>query len=202
MTTRIIFLLDRSGSMGGLESDVINGFNAFVSEQKQLKDKAKLTTVLFDNMYEVLHDNVDLQKVEPITRKEYFVRGSTALLDAVGRTINHIDHRTRKNDKVLFVINSDGYENSSHEFSKEKIKEMVEHFEHKHNYEFIFLGANIDAFAEGGSMGITYNFNYQNTTDGIHSLYSAVSNTATTFRNTRGAIVDTSQLENLDKNTP
>jgi len=202
MAIKIVFVLDRSGSMQGLETDVIGGFNSFISEQKKLKDKATLTTVLFDNYYEVLHDNVDLQKIEPLTNKQYFVRGTTALLDAVGKTINHVDHRIRKNDKVLFIINTDGLENASQEFSKEVIKELIEHLEKEHDWKFIFLGANIDAFAAGGGMGIFYTFNVDNSPKGIMANYDAVSYTTSTFRNTRGATMDTSKLENLDKSTP
>ena len=207
MATKLVFILDRSGSMLGKESDVIGGFNSFIKSQKELKDKTTVTTILFDDQYEILHDNVKLQAVEPITSKEYFVRGVTALLDAVGKTVNHIDHRARKNDKVLFVITTDGRENASKEFSKEKVKEMVKHFEEAHDWKFIFLGANIDSFAEGGSMGIGNNFNYQNSSYGISTMYAAVSDTATTWRATRGETLDVKGLKHLNdkdsnSNTP
>jgi|WetSurSiteA1Bulk_404760.scaffolds.fasta_scaffold00361_28 hypothetical protein len=202
MAIKIVFVLDRSYSMQGKETDVIGGFNHFLKEQKKLQDSAKLMTVLFDDQYEILHNGLDIQKVKPITSTDYYVRGNTALLDAVGKTINHVDHHLKKDDKVLFIINTDGYENSSREFSKEKIKELVEHLEEEHGWKFIFLGANIDAFAAGGSIGINYTFNVNNSPKGIMANYDAVSYTTSTFRSTGGATMDTSKLENLDKNTP
>jgi uncharacterized protein YegL len=203
MTTKIIMVLDRSGSMSGLEDDVIGGFNSFVSEQKKLKDTATLTTVLFDDKYEILHDNIDLQEVKSITNKEYIVRGGlTALLDAIGKTIKRVGPHTNKKDNVLFIINTDGKENYSKEFNSEQIRDLVKRQEEKHGWKFVFLGANIDSFAEGRNMGINQNFNYQKTEIGIHNLYAAMSDTTTMYRNTRGAVMDTSKLKDLDKNTP
>jgi len=195
---KIVFVLDKSGSMSGLEKDVIGGFNSFISEQKKLKDKARVTTVLFDTQYKILHDNVDLHKMEPITPKQYYTDGGTALLDALGKTIRSVEAKCEKNEKVLFIINTDGEENSSHEFNNQQIKDMVTHNEHMHDWKFIFLGANIDSFSTGGNLGITYNFNYQNTSKGIHHLYAAVSDTTRTWRNTSGQTVDTTSLTNLD----
>ena len=152
----IVFLLDRSGSMGGLEHDTIGGYNSYLKKQKD--KNAKVTTVLFDNEYEILHDRKDIKDVKKLTQKEYFVRGSTALLDAIGRTINYLD--SKKANKVMFVITTDGYENASREFSKEQIKKLIK----KHdNWEFIYIGAGIDSYAEGSSIGIkkTNISNYQ-----------------------------------------
>jgi uncharacterized protein YegL len=199
METYIIMILDRSFSMEGKETDVIGGFNHFLKEQKKLKDNAKLMTVLFDDQYEILHDGLDIQKVKPITSKDYFVRGNTALLDAVGRTIENIDSYATDEDKVLFFINTDGRENSSHKFNKAKIKEMVEHLQNEHNWRFVFLGAGIDAFAAGSTMGIRNSFNTSNTVDGISANYVAVSSVTSTFRATKGETLDIKKLKDLDK---
>lgn len=156
----IIFILDRSGSMGGLESDTIGGFNTFIANQLKEEGKIQLTTVLFDNHYEVLWDCVPAESVK-LSEKEYFVRGSTALLDAVGRTIQRVDQRLTRTpradhpSKIIFVITTDGYENSSREFSYEKIREMIEHQKNMHGWEFIFLGANIDVENEAANLGIS-----------------------------------------------
>jgi uncharacterized protein YegL len=158
--TEIVFILDRSGSMGGLEKDTIGGYNSFLEKQKKIKGEANITTVLFDTEYEVLHDGVDLKKITPITGKEYYVRGSTALLDAIGRSITEIGSRLKntseedKPSKVIFVITTDGYENSSHEYTYAKIKEMITHQQQKYSWEFIFFGANMDAVKEAAGIGI------------------------------------------------
>jgi len=206
MSNKIVFILDRSGSMFNLQKDVIGGFNSFLSEQKKLKDKAEVTTILFDHYYEVLHDDIDINRVEPITERQYYTRGNTALLDAIGKTIKNIDVATKKRDNVLFVINTDGYENASTEYNNKQVKELVEHFEKKHDWKFIFLGANMDAFSVGSTMGITYNFNYANTKDGIHTMYAAVSDTTRSWRTMNssaggggGGTFDTTQLSNMDK---
>ncbi|MDR0651755.1 MAG: VWA domain-containing protein [Synergistaceae bacterium] len=158
--TELVFILDRSGSMGGLESDTIGGFNAMLAKQKAEPGEAMVTTVLFDDKYELLHDRIDLRAVSPITDKEYFVRGSTALLDAVGSTIQKIagaQKRTAEDyraDKVMFVITTDGMENASREYSYEKVKSMVEREKEKYGWEFIFRGANIDAVETAERFGI------------------------------------------------
>ena len=149
--TEIVFILDRSGSMGGLENDTIGGYNSMIAKQKGEKGEALISTIIFDNISEVLHDRVPLEKIEPITDKDYFVRGSTALLDAVGGAIHHIKniHKyARPEDvpeKTLFIITTDGMENSSREYSYGKVKKMVEKQQKKDGWEFIFLGANMDA---------------------------------------------------------
>lgn len=157
--TEIVFILDRSGSMGGLESDTIGGFNSLINKQKKEEGECFVTTVLFDSLVETLHDRVKLSEVSDMTDKEYFVRGSTALLDAVGSTIEHISgiHKyVRKEDvpaNTIFVITTDGMENSSRKFSAEKVKKMVE-AKKEEGWEFIFLGANIDAVSTAKSFGI------------------------------------------------
>jgi uncharacterized protein YegL len=156
----LVFILDRSGSMGGLESDTIGGFNAMLEKQKHEPGEARVTTVLFDDRYELLHDRIDLRAVSPITDREYFVRGWTALLDAVGGTIQKIAATQKQTaedfraGKVMFVITTDGMENASREYSYEKVKSMVEHEKEKYEWEFIFLGANIDAIETAGQFGI------------------------------------------------
>ena len=157
----VVFILDRSGSMGGLESDTIGGFNSMLEKQRKIEGKAFITTVLFDDQYELLHDRVNIAKVNNITEKEYFVRGSTALLDAIGKTIakeKAIQDTLGKNekaDKVLFVIITDGLENASKEYSSSTVKKLIETQKEKYGWEFLFLGANIDAIETANSIGIS-----------------------------------------------
>ncbi len=161
--TELVFILDRSGSMSGLESDTIGGFNAMLEKQKKVAGDALVSTVLFDDMSDVIHDRRDIKAMQPLTDKEYYVRGSTALLDAVGFAINHIGnvHKyCREEDRpenTLFVITTDGMENASRHFRHDEIKKMIEKQKTKHGWEFIFLGANIDAAAEGERFGIDRN---------------------------------------------
>ena len=158
--TEIVFILDRSGSMAGLEQDTIGGYNSMIEKQKNEKGEALISTILFDNETEVLHDRVPLGKIGPNTAKEYFVRGSTALLDAVGGAIHHIAniHKyAREEDvpeKTLFIITTDGMENSSREYSYDKVKKMVEKRKEKDHWEFIFMGANIDAVSVANKFGV------------------------------------------------
>ena len=188
--TELVFILDRSGSMGGMESDTIGGFNSMLTKQQAEPGECRITTVLFDNQYEVLHDRIDIKAVSPITDKEYYVRGNTALLDAVGRTINKIggvqkntaeDYRA---DKVLFVITTDGMENASREFDYNKIKSMIERQKNKYGWEFIFLGANIDAVEVANRFGVARNRaqNFHNDGEGIALNYAVVSETVASFR--------------------
>lgn len=159
--TELVFILDRSGSMTGLESDTIGGFNSMLEKQKKVAGEALISTVLFDNESEVIHDRKDIKKMEPLTEKEYYVRGSTALLDAVGFAIRHIGnvHRYARDEdrpeSTLFVITTDGMENASRHFRYEEIKRMIQKQKEKHGWEFIFLGANIDAAAEAERFGIS-----------------------------------------------
>lgn len=188
--TEIIFILDRSGSMASLVKDTIGGFNSFVEEQKALPGEALLTTILFDHQYEVLHDAVNIRDVKPITEKEYNARGMTALLDALGRTINTVGSRLSltpepyRPGKVLVVITTDGQENSSAEFDFTKIKEMVKLQTETYKWQFLFLGANIDSFAVADSMGIGKSFtsNYSANDKGTQSLYTAVNMATTSYR--------------------
>lgn len=158
--TEIVFVLDRSGSMRGLEADTIGGYNSLIEKQKKEDGEAYISTVLFDDQTEVLHDRVNLDEVEPMTDREYYVRGCTALLDALGGAIQHIGnvHKyAREEDrpeKTLFIITTDGQENASRRYSYDKVKKMVERQQKEYNWEFLFLGANIDAVAEAGKVGI------------------------------------------------
>ena len=188
--TELVFILDRSGSMGGLESDTIGGFNSMLKKQKAEPGECRLTTVLFDDHTEVLHDRIDIKAVGKITNKEYFVRGCTALLDAVGKTIKKIhgvqkatakDYRA---DKVVFIITTDGMENASREYTYEKLKALVERQKRKHNWEFIFLGANIDAIDVASRFGVAKNRvqNYHNDSAGIEMNYNVLSETISLHR--------------------
>ena len=159
--TELVFILDRSGSMSGLESDTIGGFNSMIEKQKKEEGEVLVSTVLFDNESVVIHDRIPLDKVPRMTEDQYFTRGCTALLDAVGGAIHHIGniHKyARKEDvpeKTMFIITTDGYENASKRYSYEKVREMIEHEKEKYGWEFLFLGANIDAAAEAKRFGIS-----------------------------------------------
>lgn len=188
--TEIVFLLDRSGSMYDLTSETIGGYNAFIDRQKSDPGEARLTTVLFDDEYEILHNGVNIKEVEPLTEKTYFVRGMTAMCDAIGKTINDVGRRLAETpeeerpSKVIFVITTDGYENASKEFTASAVKEMVKHQTDKYSWEFIFLGANIDAVAAGTAIGIKSDrsLNYTATAKGTSNLYSAVSASVSDYR--------------------
>ncbi len=188
--TELVFILDRSGSMAGLESDTIGGYNAMLRKQKAGVGEAIVTTVLFDDKYELLHDRIDIRGIKPITEKDYYVRGSTALLDAMGRTISKIGNAQRhtsdelRAEKVLFVITTDGMENASHEYDYAKIRAMVERQQQKYGWEFIFLGANIDAFDAAGQMGIRADrtANYHADSVGTTVNFEAVSEVVTQIR--------------------
>lgn len=181
--TELVFILDRSGSMAHLTSDTIGGFNSMIEKQKTEQGEAYVTTVLFDSKYEILHDHIPLEKIKPMTDKEYFARGMTALLDAVGTTINSVDARLNataegeRSGKVIFVITTDGLENASREFKRDQIKQMIEHQQNKYNWNFVFLGANMDAVNEAESLGIDANFarTYSADSDGTASLFKGVS---------------------------
>jgi uncharacterized protein YegL len=181
--TEIVAILDRSGSMEHLTNDTIGGFNSFLKEQKEIPGNAVLTTVLFNDSYMLLHDRVDIEKVKPMTNKEYIAQGSTALLDAMGKTINDIGlklHNTVENErpgKVIFFIITDGEENASVEYNNEKIKEMVELQKNTYSWEFVFLGANIDSFSAARSIGISSDraFDFEADKEGIVNAHLAMS---------------------------
>lgn len=179
--TEIIFLLDRSGSMSGLESDTIGGFNAFIKKQSELEGETLVTAVMFDDQYEVLWNGIDAKNVK-LSDREYYVRGCTALLDAVGKTILDVGHRLsmaieeQKPGKVIFVITTDGMENASREFNYDKVKELIKHQQEKYNWEFIFMGANIDAVKEADSLGINVEnaYNFEASEDGVEKMYNVI----------------------------
>ena len=158
--TELVFILDRSGSMAGLEQDTIGGFNAMMEKQKREPGDTLVSTVLFDQDTQVIHDRVPLEKLGPLTEEEYYVRGSTALLDAVGGAIRHIGnvHKyAREEDvpeKTLFVITTDGMENASRRYDYDRVKDMIRRQQERYGWEFLFLGANIDAAREAGRFGI------------------------------------------------
>jgi uncharacterized protein YegL len=188
--TELVFILDRSGSMGGLESDTIGGFNAMLAKQQAEPGECRITTVLFDGKYEILHDRLDLKAVSLITDKEYFVRGNTALLDAVGKTISKIGNAQKQSkpgyraDKVLFIITTDGMENASREYSYAKVKSQIKRQKSRYGWEFIFLGANIDAAEVANSFGIDRSRaqNFHNDSAGVELNYRIVSETVASFR--------------------
>lgn len=179
--TEIIFLLDRSGSMAGLESDTIGGFNAFIEKQRKLEGDTIVTAVLFDDKYQVLYNGVECKDVK-LTDKEYYVRGCTALLDAVGKTILNVGFRLsqvredERPSKVIFVITTDGLENASCEFTYSKIKELIKYHQDKYNWEFIFFGANIDSAKEADSIGINEDnaYNFEASEKGVKIMYDVV----------------------------
>ena len=166
----IVFLLDRSGSMHGLEKDTIGGYNSYI--QSRIKDNAYVTTVLFDDKYEFLNKNIPIKEVNSLTEKDYYTRGCTALLDAIGRSISYMEEL--KKEKVIFIITTDGYENASTDYKKDQIKELIT----KHNnWEFVYIGADIDSYSEASSIGIkaTNTANYEKSKKGISNLFASVS---------------------------
>ena len=196
--TEIVFILDRSGSMAGLEDDTIGGFNAMIQKQKGEDGEAYSSTALFDNHTEVTHDRVDIQKIQPLTRKDYYVRGCTALLDAVGKSIHHIGnvHKyAREEDrpeKTIFVITTDGMENASREYTYDRVRKMIEHEQEKYSWEFLFLGANIDAAKEAARFGITEDraANYHADRQGTAVIYEAMSEAVCNVRACRPMSAD------------
>lgn len=188
--TELVFILDKSGSMAGLESDTIGGFNSMLQKQKELPGECRITTVLFDSRYELLHDRIDIRAVRPITEKEYFVGGCTALMDAIGRTIHKIAAAQKNTaeeyraEKVMFVIITDGAENSSREYSSDRVKEMIQKEKTRYGWEFVFLGANIDAVETAGRFGIEADraVDYVADSAGTELNFRAMSNAVASFR--------------------
>ena len=202
--TELVFILDRSGSMAGLEQDTIGGFNAMLQKQRGEPGEAIISTVLFDNQTEVIHDRVPLDRVSALTEKEYFVRGCTALLDAVGGAIHHIGnvHKyAREEDrpeKTLFVITTDGMENASRCYTYDKVRAMIERQREKYGWEFLFLGANIDAAREAARFGIRSDCaaDYHADSVGTEVIYEAVSEAVCQVR--RSAPLAADWKQNID----
>lgn len=204
--TELVFILDRSGSMSGLESDTIGGYNAMLEKQKKEPGEAVITTVLFDDKYELLHDRINLRGIAPITDREYYVRGSTALLDAVGKTINKIGNVQKRTDEderaehVMFVIITDGMENASCEFSYDKVHYMIERQKSKYGWEFIFLGANIDAISTAERFGINKDraTNYNADSEGTLLNYEVISEAVSCLRADRPITENWKERINVD----
>ncbi|WP_178023503.1 vWA domain-containing protein [uncultured Paenibacillus sp.] len=188
--TELAFILDKSGSMAGLESDTIGGYNSMLGKQKAIEGECHITTVLFDNNCELLHDRIDIRAVSPMTGKEYQVGGTTALLDAIGRTIHKIGNAQKhkadeyRAEKVMIVIITDGEENASREYSAERIKRMIQHQKTRYGWEFIFLGANIDAVETAGHFGISPDRaqNFHADQEGIELNFRVMSEAVASFR--------------------
>ena len=188
--TEIVFILDRSGSMSGLEADTIGGFNSMIEKQKHEDGEALVSTVLFDNTSEVIHDRVDVRCIKPMTNRDYTVRGCTALLDAIGGAIHHIGnvHKYARAEDVpehtLFVITTDGMENASHHYTAERVRHMIERQKHLYDWEFLFLGANIDAVETARHFGIGADraVNYHADSDGTQLNYEVLNEAICTVR--------------------
>ena len=181
--TELVFILDRSGSMSGLERDTIGGFNSMIEKQKKQEGECIVSTVLFNNDSQVIHDRVPLDKIEPMNDRDYYVSGGTALIDAIGGAIHHIGnvHKyARKEDvpeNTIFIITTDGYENASYRYSSDKVKRMIEHEKEKYGWEFLFIGANIDAVETAKHYGIDQDraVNYHADAQGTDIVYATVS---------------------------
>lgn len=188
--TELVFILDRSGSMSGLEADIIGGFNSLIAKQKKEEGTALISTVLFDDHAEVLYDRISLDRIEPMNDRQYYVRGCTALLDALGGAIHHIGnvHKyAREEDrpeKTIFIITTDGMENSSHRYTYDKVKKMVERQRDRYGWEFLFLGANIDAIEVAGRFGVQANraVNYECDSEGTQLNYEVLSKAVSRVR--------------------
>ncbi len=193
--TEVVFILDRSGSMSGLEADTIGGFNSMLQKQRNGEDEVYISTILFDDKVEVLHDRADIAKVEPMNDRQYYVRGCTALLDALGGAIHHIGnvHKyAREADrpaKTLFIITTDGMENASRYYTYEKVKKMVRRQQDRYGWEFLFLGANIDAIQEAGRFGIRADraVNYECDSRGTALNYEVLSEAVSKVRSASSA---------------
>lgn len=175
----LIFVLDRSGSMRGSEKDTIGGFNSFIEREKSKGLNTRVTTVLFDDMYEMLYKRKSIEEVEELTSEKYWVRGCTALLDAIGKTINALDREIK--NKVLFVIMTDGLENASREFSKTQISNLIK----EHDWEFIYIGADIDSYTEASHIGIrkSHVANYRKSREGFDEVFESIGNVSYCLRN-------------------
>ena len=203
--TELVFILDRSGSMSGLERDTIGGFNSMIEKQKKEDGLCYVSTLLFDDKCEVLHDRVKLGDVPLMTEDDYYVRGSTALLDALGGAIKHIGniHKYARSEdvpeKTLFVITTDGMENASRKYTSERVKQMIERQQKKYGWEFIFIGANIDAVTTAKSYGIAPEraVNYTADSRGTNALFSSVGKAVKAVR--RGKALNDEWREDIEE---
>ncbi len=203
--TELVFILDRSGSMGGLESDTIGGFNSLIEKQKKETGECLVSTVLFDNETEVIHDRVKLSEIKPLTDREYYVRGCTALIDAIGGAIKHIGnvHKYARPEDVpehtMFVITTDGYENASRKYSSDEVKKMIGRQKEKYGWEFLFIGANIDSVETAKSYGISEEraVNYHADKAGTAVIYETLSETVCTLRKNKP--IGAGWCENIDR---
>ena len=194
--TELVFILDRSGSMRGLEADTIGGFNALLEKQKKEEGEALVSVVLFDDRFEVLYDRMDIRKVEPMNDSQYYVRGCTALLDALGGAIHHIGnvHKyARREDvpeKTLFIITTDGMENASRQYTYDQVRKMVERQKERYHWEFLFLGANMDAISVARRFGIQANraVNYENDSEGTALNFEVMSRAVSCARMSSSAV--------------
>lgn len=192
----IILIIDKSGSMDAIKSFAIEGFNAFLDQQRQVERSANVTLVLFDHRYHLIHNGIDIHKVENLQNSNYKPSGTTALLDAVGRTVDRVGERldsleeSQKPENVIVFILTDGLENSSSDYSRRKVRNMIEHQESKYSWEFIYGGANQDAFAEAGGLGIKRKntFNFDATAEGTKVAYEESSKIMESYRT--GTITD------------
>ena len=203
--TELVFILDRSGSMSGLEADTIGGFNSMIEKQKKEAEEALISTVLFDNFSEVIHDRIPVGRVEPMTDREYYVRGCTALLDAIGGAIHHIGniHKHAREEDVpehtLFVITTDGMENASRRYDSETVKKMIERQKAKYGWEFLLLGADIDAVETASRFGIGADraVNYHSDHQGTQLNYEVLSEAVSTVR--CSAVLGTEWKKRIDE---
>ena len=194
--TELVMILDRSGSMSGLEADTIGGFNGMIEKQKKEEGEALVSVVLFDDQVEVLYDRVDIRKVEPMNDRQYYVRGCTALLDAVGGAIHHIGnvHKYARDEdvpeKTIFIITTDGMENASRQYTYDRVRQMIERQKERYHWEFLFLGANIDAVKEAGRFGIHASraVNFENDSAGTKLNYHVVSDVVRCVRKASSAV--------------
>ena len=188
--TELVFILDRSGSMAGFEADTIGGFNSTIEKQRKQDGKVYVSTVLFDNVSEVIHDRVDISEINPMTDADYEVRGCTALLDAVGGAIHHIGnvHKYARPEDVpehtVFIITTDGMENASHNYTRSRVREMIKRQTEKYGWEFIFLAANIDAEETAEDIGVRREraVNYTQDTEGVEATYAVMCEAITSVR--------------------
>jgi uncharacterized protein YegL len=203
MIKDIVFILDRSGSMSGLEEDTIGGFNGLIKQQKQVEGSVYVTTVLFDDSYEILHDRVPLEEIQPLTEKEYYTRGTTALLDAIGKTIQKLsnDHKKfgkEKADDVLMVITTDGQENASRKYHFDVIQTLIQTYQNEVGWTFLFLGANIDSIKTASSIGIPMErtVNYHADRKGVKTNFDNLNFALNEFRSSQA--VSEKWKENID----